>query len=66
MNFVALISNAFGAVKEFFGFRREESNRQNAPEMKAAAKAAQDAKTVDESRAAVKRADVDEIRRDLS
>ena len=61
-----IISNAFGAVKEIFGWKREEAQRQNTPEMQANAKAAQDAKVVDDARAAAAKADLEETRRKLS
>ena len=61
-----LINNGLGFLKELFGWKREEANRQNTPEMQGNAKAAQDAQTVDDARKAVIKGDVDEIRGRLS
>lgn len=61
-----LISNALGAVKELFGWKREQGARENTPEMQGNAKAAADAKTAADARDAVKKGDADDIRGKLS
>lgn len=66
MGIIDLISNALGALKEFFGYKREQAVRENTPEMQAAAKGAQDAKVVDQARKDVAEGDTDAIRRGLS
>jgi len=66
MAIAELISNGLGAIKEFFGYRREQAGRENTPEMQANAKAAGDAKAADEARKAVAAGDADRIRKGLS
>jgi hypothetical protein len=61
-----LISNAFGAVKEYFGWAREKANRENEPEMKQNADGKSVAQVEDEARKAVAKGDTDDIRRKLS
>jgi len=61
-----LISNGLGFLKELFGWKREEANRQNTPEMQANAKSGQDAQVVDDARKTVAKGDADDIRRGLS
>lgn len=61
-----IISNGLGALKEFFGWRREKAVLENTPEMQANAKADQDAQAADAARQAVAEGDADEIRKGLS
>lgn len=63
---VEAISNAFGAVKEYFGWAREKQALTNTPEMQANAKGGQDAKTVDAARDAVAKGDTEALRKGLS
>lgn len=63
---VDMISNGFGAVKEFFGWKREQANRENTPEMQANAKSGQDAAVVDQANKEVAEGDEDAIRKGLS
>lgn len=60
------IASIPSAVANFFGWKRDEANRQNTPEMQGNARAKDDASKVDEARKAVASEDVDEIRRKLS
>lgn len=61
-----LLTNALGALMEIFGWKREREQRANTPEMQANARGAQDVRAVDDARAAVKKADVNDIRGRLS
>lgn len=61
-----MISNALGAVKEYFGWARERQALNNNPEMQANAKSEQDAKAADEARKKVAEGDTNTIREGLS
>lgn len=63
---IDLISCLFGALREMLGFRREQANRVNSPEMRTNAEAKVDAQIRAESSAAVKKAqggDLEKLRR---
>lgn len=60
------LSNFFGAVKEFFGFRREQAIRENTPEMQAAAKGAQDQTVKDGAAKAIANQDIEQLRKNLA
>lgn len=61
-----IISNGLGFLKELMGFKREQANRENTPEMQANAKSEQDAKTADAARKTVANGSTDDIRQGLS
>jgi hypothetical protein len=63
---IQLISNALGAVKEYFGWQKQNVALKNTPEMQANAKAGQDAVAQDKARKLVAEGDEDAIRRSLS
>ena len=63
---IDLISSLFGALREMLGFRREQANRVNSPEMRTSAEAGKDAKIRAASADAVAKAkagDLDKLRR---
>jgi hypothetical protein len=66
MDFVALIANALGVVKEFFGFQSKKLDLNNAADMKAAAVAQDEAKAVDVTDKAIAQQDTAEIRKELA
>ena len=63
---IETIGNLAGAVSAYFSWAGKRQDLKNAPDMQAQAKAAQDAKVVDQSRSAVADQDADAIRRKLS
>lgn len=66
MDIISLISNAFGAVQEFFGFARQRDAEKNAPEVQAAAAAQKELDAEDKTKKAIAKEDLDEERRELS
>lgn len=66
MDFTALISNAFGAIKEFFGFARQRDTEENSPAMQKALESKREAAATDKTRAALAQANLDQIRKDLA
>jgi hypothetical protein len=63
---VSLVGNAFGAVKEFFGFQSKRLDLKNTADVKAAAAAQSEATAVDQVEKAVAGKDVNAIRKDLA
>jgi len=63
---IQLISNIFGAIKEFFGFQSKKLDLKNTEEMKKGAKAEQEQNEQDLTNQAISRKDVNEIRKELS
>lgn len=61
-----IISNGLGFLKELFGWKREDAARQNAPEMKAAAKGSTDQDLKDSAAKAIADHNAEEIARRLS
>jgi hypothetical protein len=66
MDFVALLSNLFGAVKGFFGYQNKKLDLKNAADVKAAADAQNEVSARDKTDAAIASKDVTEIRKELS
>jgi hypothetical protein len=66
MDFIALISNFFGAVKGFFGYQNKKLDLKNAPDVKAAAQAQNEVSARDKTEAAISGKDAAEIRKELS
>lgn len=63
---IELVASVFGALREMLGFRREQANRVNTPEMRTNAAAKVDAEIRAESAEAVAKAkagDLEAIRR---
>ena len=66
MGFVDLISNALGAVKEFFGFQSKKLDLRNSAPMQAAAAAQAEIDAQDKSEKAIAAQDVKETRNELA
>ena len=66
MGILTLISNAFAAVKEYFGWAKQHSEVNNAPDMKAAAIAKQEQGEHDQEIKDVAARDVEKTRKDLA
>lgn len=66
MDFTALISNAFAAIGQLFGFARQRDSEKNAPAVQAAAAAQKEQNAQDKTKAALAKGDLDEIRKELS
>ncbi len=66
MDIIALISNALGAVKEFFGFQSKKLDLKNTAEMKKGAVVQQEQALKDTANKAIANKDEDEIRKMLS
>jgi hypothetical protein len=63
---IELLSNAFAALKEAFGFKREQAVRENTPEMQAAAKGSKDQEIKDTASKALAAKDEKTIRNILA
>lgn len=61
-----LLSNFFGAVKEFFGFQRQRDAEHNTPQMQAAASAATEQQQRDKTNQAVATKNTQEVRNELA
>lgn len=61
-----LISNVFGAIKEFFGFQSKKLDLNNTVEMKKGAVLTKEQEAVDKTNKAIAEKDEDEIRKELS
>jgi hypothetical protein len=61
-----MLSNAFGAIKEVFGFVRQKDAEKNAPEIVQAKKAADEAAALDKTREALAKKDLDELRKEAA
>jgi len=66
MGFLSLISNAFAAIGQVFGFARQRDEEKNSPAVQAAAAAQKEQNAEDQTRAALAKADLNEIRKELS
>ena len=66
MNFLELISNALGAVKEFFGYARQRDTEKNTPQMLQAKEAAEETRANDQTREAIAKGDLDELRKEAA
>jgi hypothetical protein len=66
VGFLELIGNALGAVKEFFGFAKQRDSERNTPDMKQAKEAKGEAAAVDQTRVALAKKDLDELRREAA
>lgn len=62
MNILATLKEAFSAFASYFGWARQRSEVNNAPDVKAAAIAKQEQKQVDNANEAVAKQDVKETR----
>lgn len=63
---LTLLSNIFGAVKEFFGFQSKKLDLKNAADVKNASVRQQEQDEVDATNKAIAKKDIDEIRKRLS
>lgn len=61
-----LISNVFGAIKEFFGFQSKKLDLNNTEEMKKSETLKKEQQAVDKTNKAIAEKDEDEIRKELS
>lgn len=61
-----MVSNGLGFLKELFGWKREDANRKNAPDIKQSEEAKSDSGQIDEARTEVQKGDADTIRKELS
>ena len=61
-----MLSNAFGAIKEVFGFARQRDAEKNSPEMVQAKEAKDEVSAVDKTREALAKGDIDELRKEAS
>jgi len=66
MDIVELISNAFGAVKEFFGFQSKKLDLKNQAPVVAAAVAQDEVEARDKTRTAIANQNVKETRNELA
>jgi hypothetical protein len=66
MGIIALIGNAFAAVKSYFGWAKQRDGESNSPDMKQAKEAKTEAAAVDQTRTALAKKDLDELRREAA
>lgn len=66
MDIVGLISNVFGALKEFFGFQSKRLDLKNTQDMKDAEKAQNEQATKDKINQAIVEKNEDEVRKGIS
>ena len=66
MGALTLLSNLFGALKEFFGFQSKKLDLNNTKEMQVAAEKVNKQAEIDKINKAIAEKDVDEIRKNLS
>ena len=66
MGWLAAIGNAFGAIKEYFGFASKRSDLNNAPDVRAAEIAKQDQITKAKIELDVAQKNIEAARKDIS
>lgn len=66
MDFIGLIKNAFAAVASVFGFAKQRDAEENAGDMRQAKEAKAEATAVDQTRQAIAKKDLDELRKEVS
>jgi hypothetical protein len=66
MDFIGLIKNALGAIAQVFGYAKQRDAEKNAPDMRQAAVAKDEAAAVDQTRAALAKKNLDELRKEAS
>jgi hypothetical protein len=66
MDFVGLIKNAFEAIASVFGYAKQRDAEKNAPDMVQAKEAATETAALDQTRTALAKKDLDELRREAA
>jgi hypothetical protein len=66
MDIISLISNALGAVKEWFGFQSKKLDLKNSASIQAAAQQQAEIKAVEKTEQAIATGNVNEIRNEIS
>lgn len=66
MDFIGLIKNAFSAVASVFGFAKQRDAEENSPAMAKAKEAQNEAAAVDQTREALSKGDIDELRKEAA
>jgi hypothetical protein len=66
MGVIALISNAFAATKEIFGYASKRTDLKNTAPMEQAAEAKTEAQALAKTNAAIAKGDIEEVRNELA